>query len=101
MSVALLIKDSSAESTLVPVATEDTYERLWQTGAKTLDLEWVPALQAGVDITGENRAAIIDELGKLRGWFETNHPSQVVRVDSLVSALAHLRFDAGESAWIG
>jgi hypothetical protein len=55
VSVALPIKDTTAETEMVPVATEATYRAVWQTGAKALALDWVEALQSGVVITEERR----------------------------------------------
>ncbi len=102
MSVALLLKDANAKSSMVPLATEATYRSVWQDGAKALDLEWVAAMQGGVNVTEENREAILSELGTLRGWFDANgHEAQSTRVDLVVKALERLRFDAGETAWIG
>ncbi len=102
MSVALLIKDANAETSLVPVATEATYGAVWQSGAKALKLAWVAAMQGGVFVTEENRAEILEELAKLRGWFDENgYRSQSERVDMTVNALRSVRFDAGQTAWIG
>ena len=102
MSVALLIKAASAESSLVPIATEVTYREVWQSGAKALALEWIAAMQGGVVVTEDNRAEILDELHKLRGWFESNgYSSQSERVDLVVNALKGVHFDEGETAWIG
>jgi hypothetical protein len=101
MSVALLIKDASAETEMVPVATEATYRTMWQDGAKALALDWVEALQFGVVITEENRADIVEQLEKLHSWFESNALSQLERLELLVSALKAVRFDHGQTAWIG
>ncbi len=102
MSVALLVKDANAETSLVPVATEDTYRAVWQRGAKALALEWVEAMQFGVVITEENRTEILAQLDKLLEWFESNeHSYQVERLVRVMDALRRVRFDAGETAWIG
>ena len=59
-------------------------------------------MQGGVVVTEDNRAEILDELHKLRGWFESNgHASQSERVDLVVNALEGVRFGAGDTAWIG
>jgi hypothetical protein len=102
VSVALIVKDANAKASLVPLATEATYASIWQSGAKAHALEWVAAMQGGVNVTEENREEILSELGTLRGWFDTNgHEAQSTRVDLVVKALERLRFGAGETAWIG
>jgi len=102
VSVALIIKDGKPDTPMVPVATEATFSTVWQSGAKALSLEWIAAMQFGIVVTAENRAAILEELGKLRVWFEENGYSVLhVRIDMMVTALNGLQFDKGETAWIG
>lgn len=102
MSVALLIKGANADSPLVPVATEATYGAVWQAGANALELRWVEAMQFGIDVTDENRAELLDELRMLRAWFVASaYPALSERLDLVVNALKAVRFDAGETAWIG
>ena len=66
-----------------------------------LALDWVEALQFGVVVSEENRASILEQLEKLRGWFASNEPSQLERLELLVYALKAVRFDHGQTAWIG
>ena len=102
MSVALIVKDANSQSSLVLVATEATYRTVWQDGAKALGLDWVAALQAGVVVTEENRGIILEQLQSLRGWFEANGYAPLLeRVELVTKALKAVRFDQGETAWIG
>jgi hypothetical protein len=102
MSVALLIKGANRETSLVPVATEDTYRTVWQAGAHALGLEWVKAMQFGVEVTRDDLADVLDELRMLRAWFEaSSYPSLCERLDFVVKGLKAVRFDAGETASIG
>jgi hypothetical protein len=54
-----------------------------------------------VVVTAENRAEILEQLAALRAWFAANEPLLLPRLDLLVNALTGVRFDAGETAWIG
>jgi len=102
MSVALLIKDASGETSLVPVATEATYGAVWQAGAKALGLQWVEAMQFGVHVGDEDRAEVLEELRMLRGWFEASgDPLLIERLGFVVAALKAVRFDMGETVSIG
>jgi hypothetical protein len=72
MSVALLVYDEDAQGeakrTMVPVATEDVFERVWLAGAEALGLRWVPLCQSGLPIRDpEERAELVAELERLGG----------------------------------
>ena len=102
MSVAMIITDRNSEKRMIPVATEQTYEDVWQAGARALGLEWVELMQTGVDITAENRPAIVDELNKLGVWFEEHgHSYERVRLTTLLGEIEALRFEDVSRAWVG
>jgi hypothetical protein len=103
MSVSLLIKDmQNAEQRLVPVATEAIFKSKWLSGAKELGLEWIELMETGFDVTPENRADVLEELGRLREWMERRGDSyELGRLERLVAELVAIRFELGATAFIG
>lgn len=102
MSVAMIITDRNREQRMIPVATERTYEDVWQTGARELGLDWVELMQTGIEITSENRTEIVRQLKRLGVWFDEHcHTYENVRLRTLVGEIERLQFDDVIRAWVG
>lgn len=102
MSVAMIITDRNREQRMIPVATERTYEDVWQTGARALGLDWVELMQTGVEITSENRAEVGQQLKRLGVWFaDHGHTYENVRLGTLLGEIEGLQFDNVIRAWVG
>lgn len=65
MSVSLLIsgKDIPEEKwENIPIASEESFKKLWLPLSKDLDLEYVPLFEIGLDIDAENLNDVIKEM---------------------------------------
>ena len=73
MSVALIVLHPKEKypGLYIPIATEGLFERVWQQGAKELNLEWLPLFQGGIDLTLEDFEAVSKELTAFEQWVKT------------------------------
>ena len=96
MSVALLLTHKDDRRTMLPVATEEVFERYWVPSSEQLGLEYVPLFQTGVRVTRDDLPLISQELDQLRAHFAAAYRDEVgegllQRVDLLAGALAELQ----------
>lgn len=107
MSVQLLIDGPGDRGRSVPVASEQVFSRYWLPLSDGLGCVWIPLFQSGLPIGGEDLCEVIPELQR----FISEAQSRLVedaawggvagRARGLLEALEGLRFDEGESAYIG
>ena len=116
MAISLLVThpDTGREDELVPVATQDVFNRYWLPAARQLDLKWVPSFQPSLDLEHEELATVLpdllEELGQLRRLMAVEPPSYVpreqaraiaARIDGLSAALERALRDPDAEIDIG
>lgn len=108
MSIGLLLEYTvpAKESELIPIATEEAFQKYWQPGCTALHLRWIPLFSAGLPLQHEDVAFVLEELEGLKQWLSchtaTGLPQAVVlRLDHLVQALRKAQGDAQVTMYIG
>ena len=109
MSVSLLIEydNPKKEARLVPIATEQVFEKYWQPACSKLGLQWVPLFQSGLPLRKSDKRndipPIVDELTRLKQFLsnkaQRDIPQDVAkqivsRIDNLLLELHDIREDA-------
>ncbi len=92
MSVSLIIEevDGKKLDQLIPIATQETFDKQWLPIVKNENLEWLLLFESGSLFTQEDIPYIIDELNKFSKALANNTPIED-RVQTLVSALNKLK----------
>jgi hypothetical protein len=100
MSVSLIVlepKEIQVPPLLIPIASQDTYTRVWLRGAAAIGAFWLPMFETGVDVSGEDFPEVQAELALLKNWVATAsiHPNESSkiqkRIDQFVDGLVKLR----------
>lgn len=107
MSVQLLIEGPDDQGRSVPVASEQVFSRYWLPLCDVLGLQWIPLFQTGLPIGGEDLGDVVLELHRFideaqsRGAEDGAWSGVAMRAVGLLEALRGVRFDDGESAYLG
>lgn len=111
MSVSLQInyRDSNHQARLVPIATEQDFEKYWLPLCSKLDLEWISFFQSGLPLAKDNISLVVKELTSLKRFLSTTSNSDlphdvsiyiVRRTDNLLVELKQIQKTPGLEAYI-
>lgn len=109
MSISLFISyhDPRREDRLIPIASDDTFQRYWRPTCRTLGLRWVSRFQSGWTLTALDLPPILEELRLLRQHLpESDLPAEplhhlLARISVLRRELHEIERLADASAYIG
>ena len=97
MSVALSIQPRGtpgAAPRIVPVATQDIFQRYWLPGSEALGLQWVPLFETGIPLGKDDVPDVLQELRALDDWTRVHAPETAavigVRLEGLIAELSGL-----------
>lgn len=77
MSISLIISNPGTDEQRlvnIPIATEDAFQKIWQTGCSELSLRYVSLFDTGVEIEQNDVGELTAELTKLHHWTEMLKP---------------------------
>ena len=110
MSVALFLKYGTPgrEERLVPIATQQLFDKYWLPVSEEIGLQWIPIFRSGLPLNMEDIPFVTDELVRLREYMlqVATIPLEVrehakERIDRLADELQTAQKDTDVHLYIG